>query len=499
MCILMTEMCERLTYYSVVANLVLFCTSTLKYSSNDATTISLVFSGSVYLIPVFGGCIADGKIGMFNTTYGFSLIYLLGLFLLPASAVDYKDLFGGDEYELSVEHRRIYFMLGLVFAAIGTGGIKAPLATFGPQQVQDMGPAAVQTFFNWYTWFANAGALIAYSGVAVVQQNVSFSWGFFIPLLSMLLGIVSLQFARRHYIHKQLTGGMIRDSFIVCFQGCCPPKGREKQQTHGFFDTARIQHGGSYDDKIVDGVIAVLRVLPIFFLLTMYWAVYSQIQTTFFLQGERMDLNVGKGNVPVAILNVFNTISVMLLIPVMDRVLYPCMERLGHPLSHLHKIGIGMVVAASSMIVAAVLEIERKKQLGFQQVVGSETFNASYISVFAQIPQFALVGASEAFVSVSGLEFAYTQSPESMQGVMMGVYLASAGLGSYLSTAILKIVEETTVDDPWLPDEMNNGHAEYLFYLLAGLMGVFFLGFLLVAKKYNKNISSNRHIDTEMV
>lgn len=46
---------------------------------------------------------------------------------------------------------------------------------------------------------------------------------------------------------------------------------------------------------------------------------------------------------------------------------------------------------------------------------------------------------------------------------------------------------------------MNNGHAEYLFYLLAGLMGVFFLGFLLVAKKYNKNISSNRHIDTEMV
>lgn len=64
-----------------------------------------------------------------------------------------------------------------------------------------------------------------------------------------------------------------------------------------------------------------------------------------------------------------------------------------------------MVVAASSMIVAAVLEIERKKQLGFQQVVGSETFNASYISVFAQIPQFALVGASEAFVSVSGTVF----------------------------------------------------------------------------------------------
>lgn len=57
-----------------------------------------------------------------------------------------------------------------------------------------------------YYWFVNAGALIAFSGVAAVQQNVSFSWGFFIPFVSMILAIVFLQLARRHYIHKKLTG-----------------------------------------------------------------------------------------------------------------------------------------------------------------------------------------------------------------------------------------------------------------------------------------------------
>lgn len=46
-CILMTELCERLTYYSVVANLVLFCTSKLNLPSTDASTVTLVFSGIV--------------------------------------------------------------------------------------------------------------------------------------------------------------------------------------------------------------------------------------------------------------------------------------------------------------------------------------------------------------------------------------------------------------------------------------------------------------------
>ena len=43
--ILATELCERLTYYSVVANMVLFCTSELNFSSDDASVVTLVFSG----------------------------------------------------------------------------------------------------------------------------------------------------------------------------------------------------------------------------------------------------------------------------------------------------------------------------------------------------------------------------------------------------------------------------------------------------------------------
>lgn len=48
-CILVTELCERLTYYSVVANMVLYCTSKLKYTSDDASFVTLIFSGKYFV------------------------------------------------------------------------------------------------------------------------------------------------------------------------------------------------------------------------------------------------------------------------------------------------------------------------------------------------------------------------------------------------------------------------------------------------------------------
>ena len=60
---------------------------------------------------------------------------------------------------------------------------------------------------------------------------------------------------------------------------------------------------------------------------------------TFFAQAERMDVNLGGAKIPAAALNVFNTLSIILLIPLIDRGLYPCMEKIGHPLTYLKRIG----------------------------------------------------------------------------------------------------------------------------------------------------------------
>lgn len=481
-CILLCELCERLTYYSCVANLVLYCTSKLEMATSTATTVSLVFSGTVFIIPVVGGYIADTIAGKYNTILGAGLLYLLGLFLLPASAVDYSKWFGKDEegasYDMTVETRRQFFFGGLIFIAIGTGGIKANVGPFGAQQVDDMGPEAVQSFFNWFYWFINAGALVAYSGVAYIQQNISFEIGFLIPLISMFVALIVFVVAKKQYVITEPGGSIIQDSLGVCFATQCQG-----------FDHAR-RHG-KYSNEMVDGVIAVLRILPVFLLVIIYWAIYSQMQSSFFLQSERMSVYVGDAKMPAALLNIFNTIIILVLIPIMDRIVYPALAKWNiHP-THLQRIGVGFILAALSVIVAGILEIYRKKDLaetgGILQDLAGDTFNASTISFFAQVPEFALVGASEVFASISGLEFAYSQAPDFMQGLCMGLFLMMSGLGNYVSEAILKIVRAATGSEPpdsWFPDEINKGKTEYLFFMLGILMFVDFIIFVFVAKAY---------------
>lgn len=483
-CILLCELCERLTYYSCVANLVLYCTSRLEMLSSSATTVSLIFSGTVFIIPVIGGFVADAIAGKYNTILGSGLIYLLGLFLLPASAIDYSKWFPTDDegasYDMNVETRRYFFFFGLVFIAIGTGGIKANVGPFGAQQVSNLGPDAVQSFFNWFYWFINAGALVAYSAVAYIQQNISFEIGFLIPLISMFVSLIIFVAAKGHYVITEPGGSIIQDTVGVCCNTGC--KG---------FDRARKTHGGRYNNEMVDGVISVLRILPVFLLIILYWAIYSQMQSSFFLQSERLSVNVGDVKMPAAMLNIFNTIIILVLIPIMDRIVYPLLAKHNRAPSHLQRIGVGFILATMSVVVAGILEIYRKKNLaadgGFQQDLAGDTFNASHISVFAQIPEFALVGASEVFTSISGLEFAYSQAPDFMQGVCMGLFLMMSGLGNYVSEAILKIVRAATGTEPpdsWFPEEINEGKLEYLFFLLGIVMFVDFVIFIFVAKCY---------------
>lgn len=482
-CVLLVEMCERMAYYGVVANLVLFCTSVLDYSSNTATTISLVFSGTVYLIPIIGGYIADAWSTRFNVIFGSALLYICGLFSLLCSAIDFSVFLGKENLELETDGRRVFYLLGLGLVAIGTGGIKANVGPFGAQQVQDLGTDAVQTYFNWFYWAINMGGLIAYCAIAFVQQNISFAWGFFIPVVSMLISLFFLNLARKHYIFKESNGSVLSQVFGVCGQGLC----RQSPYIDGrrqVFDSARREFGGGYESYTVDGVIAILRMLPVFFFVIMFWAIYSQMQSTYFLQGERMDLNVAGFMIPVAFLNAFNTVAVLVTIPILDRLVYPCFKRWGRPLTYLQRIGIGFVLSAASVLVAGWLEVERKQQLGHVQTVGDEEFYAANISVFWQAPQFFLVGTGEAFTSIAGYEFAYTQAPKSLQSAIMGVFLATNGMGNYMSTAILAVITQVTTDDPWFPDDINDGHAEYIFFLFGGLMFVFLAGYIPVARWY---------------
>ena len=109
---------------------------------------------------------------------------------------------------------------------------------------------------------------------------------------------------------------------------------------------------------------------------------------------------------PVASLNLFEVATLLFLIPLIVRVIFPILFRLGVEFTPLRRIGVGMLFACSSVALAGIIEIERKHILttdgAINQTVFNTTINASRMSVFWQIPQYILQGTGEVLVSVTG-------------------------------------------------------------------------------------------------
>ena len=86
-----------------------------------------------------------------------------------------------------------------------------------------------------------------------------------------------------------------------------------------------------------------------------------------------------------------------------------------------------------------------------------------------------------------GLEFAYAQSPRVLQGMVMGLFLLTSGLGSLLGSALIQIVKSASLKyggQNWYTDDINKGRLDYFFYLLAVLLGVDFLVFCAISMRY---------------
>ncbi|XP_031564279.1 solute carrier family 15 member 4-like [Actinia tenebrosa] len=490
LCILITELCERLTFYGITANLVPFCHDMLNLATPLPSTINLVFQGTCYLIPVVGGLLADSYMGRFNVIYSSSLIYVVGTLLLATVSLtddSYSKHFGESQVMGNIA-RQIYFALALFFLALGTGGIKANVSPFGADQVREEGPGAIQRFFNWFYWFINIGSFVSFTLVVWIQQEESFFLGYTITACSMFLGVLTFLIGRNSYIVHPPGGSNLADSFkVIGLAIKRKMKNIPKIKGESWLDLAKDSRGGRFSATQVDDVKSLLRILPVFAMFVIYWTLYSQMQTSYLIQAQYMKINLGFNfNLPAASLSIFDISSVLLLIPFMDKVIYPLLRYIGIKFTPLRRIGVGMIFAAASVAVAGFVEIKRRNcyENGefITQNLFNKNFNASNMTVFYQVPQFVLIGTSEVFTSITGLEFAYSQAPRCLQGLVMGIFLVTSGLGNFLSSALTNIVY--SIDKKWYPEDPNNGNLEYYFFLLSGLMFVNFLIFILVALNY---------------
>ena len=87
-------------------------------------------------------------------------------------------------------------------------------------------------------------------------------------------------------------------------------------------------------------MILALSTLDVPHLLGAEQAVHMQMGSFFVEQGSVMDRRMGDGwKIPAASLSLFNTLSIIVLIPLYDRGLVPLLRRMGIKISLLSRIG----------------------------------------------------------------------------------------------------------------------------------------------------------------
>ena len=200
--ILGNEFCERLAFYGLSTNLVIYLTRVMGYDSGFAAVQVSLFEGSCYLSPLLGAWLADSIWGRYRTILVFSLIYLVGMVSLAASAAIPGLTPPPDRFPTLLQSAALYVSLYIV--ALGTGGIKPNVSAFGADQFDETNAQdrkEKKSFFNWFYFSINLGSLLAVTCIVWIQENLSWAIGFAIPAACMAIAILVFIAGSRRYKH----------------------------------------------------------------------------------------------------------------------------------------------------------------------------------------------------------------------------------------------------------------------------------------------------------
>ena len=158
----------------------------------------------------------------------------------------------------------------------------------------------------------------------------------------------------------------------------------------------------------------------------------------------------------------------------------------------LQRIGTGMLFSALCMIVAALVEMKRLKTAEEYKLVDMPGVTIP-MSVWWLLPQYILSGIADVFTMVGLQEFFYDQVPVDLRSVGLALYLSFFGVGSFISSFFVSVIEEVTgrdSKDSWFADNLNRAHLDYFYWLLAGLSAVILAAYVYFAKSYIYNRQS---------
>ena len=423
--IVSNEAAERFSFYGMKCILVIFMTKYLMDSQGntdfmgeeEATGYYHLFTTAVYLTPLLGALLADAFLGKYKTILLLSIVYCAG------------------HLTLALDETRFGLAMGLGLIALGSGGIKPCVSAHVGDQFGKSNANLLEKVFGWFYFSINLGAFISTLLTPWLLDVYGPHIAFGIPGILMALATVFFWMGRKVFIH-------------------IPPGG-----------TAFLKETFSKE-----GLGSVARLFIIYGFVAMFWALFDQTGSKWVLQAENMDRNFLGTEWLSSQIQAINPIMIMVFIPIFNGIktikwpgLYSLISR-AWALTPLRKIGIGFFLTVPAFLIPAWIEL---------QIEAGHSVNIAW-----QLLAYVMLTAAEVFVSITCLEFSYTQAPKKMKSLIMALFLMSVALGNVFVAAVNFFI---------LNDDGSSklAGADYYFFF-AGCMLVTAILFIPIAKMYKE-------------
>jgi POT family proton-dependent oligopeptide transporter len=420
------EAAERFSYYGMNSILVPFMMHHLLTSSGAPDYMSPeqadawyhTFVGIMFFLPFLGAFLADAVLGKYRTILYVSLFYCAG------------------HLALAIDHTRAGLVVGLALIALGAGGIKPCVSANVGDQFGATNQHLLPRVYNWFYFSINTGSAFATllipwmvdPYVVSPEQAASMpSWlvraleavhgpdiAFGTPGILMAVATLVFWLGRKKFVH-------------------IPPSG---VRTY----VAELRK--------TENLKAIGNILILIPFASMFWALWQQNFSSWVVQAEKLDRHLFGIEWKPAQIQTVNPIFILLMLPLFSYVIYPALGKV-IKLTPLRRIGLGLFVTAFAFLIIGIVQT---------WIDAGQT-----PSILWQVLAFVVLTCGEIMVSVTHLEFAYTQAPKKMKSLVMCTYLVAIGLGNWFTAGVNFFIQN--------PDgSVKLAGASYFFFFVGVLL-----------------------------
>uniref|UniRef100_A0A3Q3FXY2 Solute carrier family 15 member 1a n=1 Tax=Labrus bergylta TaxID=56723 RepID=A0A3Q3FXY2_9LABR len=363
--IVVNEFCERFSYYGMRAVLVLYFKYFLRWDDDLATSIYHTFVAFCYLTPILGAIVADSWLGKFKTIIYLSIVYAIGQVAMAVSAIhDITDT-DRDGTPDNMTFHVVMSMVGLFLIALGTGGIKPCVAAFGGDQFGDHQERQRRTFFSVFYLCINGGSLLSTiitpilraQECGIYSQQKCYSLAFGVPAALMLVALVVFIVGSGMYYKAEPQGNIMLD-VCKCIWFAIKNRNRHRRKQYSKKEHWMDWAEEKYDKLLIAQIKMVLKVLFLYIPLPMFWTLFDQKGSRWTLQATNMDGNFGALIIQPDQMQTVNPILILTLVPIMDNLIYPLIQKCGLNFTPLRRMTVGMLLAAIAFVCAALVQIQ---------------------------------------------------------------------------------------------------------------------------------------------